>query len=328
MVGVAGDGRQTRRIPAAGDGRGGGLSRGAVAVALLYILLWSSAFIATKVGVTNSPPLTLLSTRFLAAAALLAALARARGLRAPQGSRAWGRLALFGLLNCALYLGLGYESLRQLSAGMGAILAATNPLLLALVAPRLLGERLTPARVVGLVLGFGGVLFVMGARLGAGGARDTAAGMALQLAGVLFLVAATVVYKRRPPTEHPLVVNAVQLGAAGLALVPPALLAEDPLHARVNGPLVWSFLYLVFVISIGASLLWFWLLARGEASVASAYYFLTPVFGLGLAALLLGEPVGPRDLIGLVAIAVGIALIGRPVVPRRPGADAVPAPPD
>ncbi|MCA1669249.1 MAG: EamA family transporter [Thermomicrobia bacterium] len=81
-----------------------------VPVALLYILLWSSAFIATKVGVTHSPPLTLLAVRFLCAAAILAALARARGLPAPCGRAAWGRLALFGLLNCALYLGFVYES--------------------------------------------------------------------------------------------------------------------------------------------------------------------------------------------------------------------------
>ena len=283
-----------------------GRSRVVVAVALLYILLWSSAFIATKVGVTHSPPLTLLSVRFLCAAAILTVLARARGLPAPQGRSAWGRLALFGLLNCALYLGFGYESLRHLSAGMGSILAATNPLILALVAPRLLGERLTPPRVLGLILGFGGVIFVMGARLGRGGKADTATGMALQLAGVVCLVGATVVYKRRPPKEHPLVINAVQLGAAGLALVLPALLAEDPLHARVDAPLAWSFLYLVFVISIGASLLWFWLLARGEASVASAYYFLTPIFGLGLA-----------------AVAAGIALIGRPATRARATTDEI-----
>jgi len=287
-------------------------SRVVVAVALLYILLWSSAFIATKVGVTHSPPLTLLSVRFLCAATILAVIARVRGLPAPQGRAAWLRLGLFGLLNCTLYLGFVYESLRHLSAGMGAILAATNPLMLALVAPRLLAERLTPTRVLGLILGFGGVIFVMGARLGEGGKADTAMGMALQLAGVVCLVGATVVYKRRPPQEHPLVINAVQLGTAGLALVLPALLAEDPIHARVDAPLAWSFLYLVFVISIGASLLWFWLLARGEASVASAYYFLTPIFGLGLAAILLGEPFGPRDIIGLAAVAVGIALIGRP----------------
>ncbi|MCA1724666.1 MAG: DMT family transporter [Thermomicrobia bacterium] len=169
----------------------------------------------------------------------------------------------------------------------------------------------------------------MSARLGGGGKADTGVGMALQLVGVVCLVGATIVYKRRPPREHPLVVNTVQLGAAGIALVVPALLAEDPLGVRIDAPLIWSFLYLVFVISIGASLLWFWLLARGEASVASAYYFLTPIFGLGLAALLLGEPFGPRDLIGLAAVAVGIALIGRPAaLPMTQAATATDDPRD
>src|SRR5450755_798207 len=74
-------------------------------VALFYILLWSSAFIATKIGVTHSPPLTLLSARFLTAALLMGVLARLWKLPFPRGWRSWGRLALFGLLNSALYLG-------------------------------------------------------------------------------------------------------------------------------------------------------------------------------------------------------------------------------
>jgi len=67
----------------------------------------------------------------------------------------------------------------------------------------------------------------------------------------------------------------------------------------------------VLVISIGASLLWFWLLKRGEASTVSSYYFLTPIAGLALAALLLNEPFGIRDAFGLVAVAIGIAIINR-----------------
>ncbi|MDB5075111.1 MAG: hypothetical protein JWO42_1290 [Chloroflexi bacterium] len=279
-------------------------------VALLYILLWSSAFIATRVGVQHSPPLSLLCIRFLIAAGLLAALACLRGLPAPRGRQAWLRLALFGLLNSGLYLGFSYEATRQMSAGMGSIIAALNPLLLTLMAPRLLGERLRPGKVLGLVLGFGGVVFVMGARLGGGGKVDTAGGMALAVVGVICLVCGTIVYKRWSPREHPLVINAVQLSAAGLALLP-ALLVEHPERVHLDAPLLWSAVYLVFAISIGASLLWFWLLERGEASVVSAYYFLTPIFGLGLAALLLGEPFGLRDGIGLLAVAAGIALINR-----------------
>ncbi len=281
-----------------------------ILVALFYILLWSSAFIATKIGVTHSPPLTLLSARFLVAALLMAGLVWARKLSWPQGWRAWGRLALFGLLNCALYLGCTYEALRYLSAGMGAIIAATNPLLLTLIAPIVLRERLTWWRIFGLILGFGGVLFVMSARLNSNSQFDTVGGIVLSFIGVICLVAATLFYKRYPPREHAFVVNTVQLGAAGLALLLPAFLFEHPEQVRIDAPLAWSFLYLV-VISIGASLLWFWLLKRGEASTVSSYYFLTPITGLALAAILLGEPFGVRELFGLVAVAGGIALINR-----------------
>ncbi|GHO59371.1 DMT family transporter [Ktedonobacter robiniae] len=287
-----------------------------VAVALFYILLWGSAFIATKVGVSYSPPLTFLAIRFLVAALLMALLAWAWRVPWPRGWAAWGRLSLFGLLNCALYLGCNYEALRSLSAGMGSIIAATNPLLLTLVAPFVLRERLTWWRVLGLLLGFGGVLFVMGARLNGNGQLDTVGGMLISFIGVIGLVAATLFYKRYPPREHAFVVNTVQLGAAGLALLIPALLFEHPEQFTLNAPLIESFLYLVLVISIGASLLWFWLLQRGEASVVSAYYFLTPIAGLALAALLLGEPFTLRDALGLVAVAAGIALINRPVRAR------------
>lgn len=287
-----------------------------VAVALLYILLWSSSFIATKDVLRHSPPLTLLAARLLAAACIMAALARMRGAARPRGRAAWGRLALFGLLNSALPLGFNFEALRHLSAGTGAIIAATNPLIVALVAPRLLGERLSPVRIVGLGLGFGGVIFVMATRLGVG--IDTPLGILLSSLSVLSLVAATLLYKRIQPTEHPLVVNAVQLAAAGLAVTPLALLFERPGPVRMAPSFIGAFLYLVLVISIAASLLWFWLLARGEASVVSAYFFLTPIFGIGLAALLLGEPFSARDGLGLGAVAAGIFLISRPaVVPRE-----------
>ncbi len=282
------------------------------AVTLFYILLWGSAFIATKIGVTHSPPFTFLALRFLVAALCMAALAWGRRLPWPRGWSAWGRLALFGLLNSAVYLGCNYVALRSLSAGMGSIISATNPLILTLVAPFVLRERLTWWRVFGLILGFGGVVFVMVARLNGQSQLDTPGGMLISFIGVLGFVAATLLYKRYPPREHAFVVNAVQLGAAGLILLPLALLFEEPAQIQIVAPLVEAFLYLVLIISIGASLLWFWLLKRGEASAVSAYYFLTPIFGLALAAILLGEPFGPRDALGLVAVAAGIALINHP----------------
>ncbi|MDQ6925834.1 MAG: DMT family transporter, partial [Candidatus Eremiobacteraeota bacterium] len=96
-----------------------------------------------------------------------------------------------------------------------------------------------------------------------------------------------------------------------IVLLPLAIAFEGKPHAVWTWQFVVSFWYVVLVMSVGASLLWFWLLTHGEASRVSAYYFLTPVFGLALAALLLREPVGVRDIGGLIAIALGISLVQR-----------------
>ena len=94
-------------------------------------------------------------------------------------------------------------------------------------------------------------------------------------------------------------------------LVPVAALVFGAPSVPLTADLVWSFVYLVLVLSVGASLLWFWLLSHGAASRVSAFYFLTPIFGLAFSAVLLGEPVGPGDAIGLVAVALGIVLVQR-----------------
>jgi drug/metabolite transporter (DMT)-like permease len=105
------------------------------------------------------------------------------------------------------------------------------------------------------------------------------------------------------------VLNAAQLFCAGLALVPAALLIEGTPHVQWTAPLVASLAYLIVVLSVGASMLWFWILQHGEASRVSAYFFLTPVFGLLLGAVLLGEPLVPMDALALVVIATGLWLV-------------------
>jgi drug/metabolite transporter (DMT)-like permease len=279
--------------------------------ALFYVLLWSSGFIAAKICVRYSPPMILLSVRFLLATVLMWAAARWIGASFPTTRFGWLRLAAIGVLNMAAPMGFNFVALRQVSAGTAAIAAATNPLLLALLAPKLLGERMTPQRAVGLFLGFGGVVVVMTARVGAGGRSDSPLGVVLLLANVVSLVAATVLLKRSPPRESLIVINAVQMLVSGVLLLVPAIAFEHVGDIRFTAAFVGSFVYLLFVLSIGASLLWFWLLSRGEASVASSYLFLTPLLGLLLAWVFLGEAFTLRDGMGLLATMAGIALIRR-----------------
>jgi drug/metabolite transporter (DMT)-like permease len=282
-------------------------------LAVFYIFLWASAFVPSRVVSTTAPPLWILAFRFSLAGALLLGGALAAGLKLPREPRTWGRLALLGLTANAGYLGLTYLALRHLSSGMGAILASTNPLLLALAAPRLLGEPLTRRKLLGMVLGVSGVVITMAARAGLQTARPQ--DVALAIGGVVSLTASTILYKRLHDKSHPLVVNGAQLFCAGLILVPAALLLHGAPHVALSAQIAVAFAYLVVVMSIGASLLWFWLLSHGDASRVSAWYFLTPVFGLLLGAALLGEKLAPLDAVGLVVIAAGLLLVTREVTP-------------
>jgi drug/metabolite transporter (DMT)-like permease len=279
-------------------------------LAVCYVVLWASAYVPSKIGATAVAPMWFLVARFLAAGLVMAAIAVVLRRAFPVRLSDWLTYAALGVLANAAYLGLTYMALsRGLGAGIGSIVASTNPLILAVVAPRLLGEPLTWRKGLGLVLGFGGVVGVMLARTGGTSARPAEVGLAL--VGVTSNVASTILFKRAQGRPDLLAINTIQLCAAGLALIAPALLLEPSPRVELSLAVVLSFVYLVGVLSVGASLLWFWLLSRGAASRVSAFYFLTPIFGLAFGALLLGEAIGPGDAVGLIAVALGILLVQR-----------------
>jgi drug/metabolite transporter (DMT)-like permease len=278
------------------------------AAAIFFVFLWGSAFVPSKIGVLASSPLWFLVFRFAVSGALALTIARGMGAAWPQGRKAWTLVILLGILANAIYLGCTYEALRHLAAGVGSVVTSTSPLVLALVAPALLGEKLTAKKALGMLLGFAGVVAIMYARAGSGTAepRD----VALAFLGVLGSVASTIVFKKFLVALDVKMVTALQLFAASIALLPFALVLEGAPHAMWGPKIIIAFVYLVAAMSVGGSLIWFWLLEKGEASRVTAYYFLSPVFGLGVAALF-GEPLSVRDLGGLVAIAAGIAIVQR-----------------
>ncbi len=280
------------------------------AAAILYVFLWATAFVPSRVLARGAPPLWILTIRFAIAGGILLSIAAAMRLPIPRDARTWVRLFAVGLGGNALYLGLTYEALRHLSAGMGSIIASTNPLILALVAPWLLREPLTARKVVGLLLGFSGVVLAMHARAGSQSARVQ--DVLLAGAGVLAFVFSNILYKRMAARPHPVVLNGAQLLSAAVALLPAAIALEGEPRLTWTGPVFWSLAYLIVVLSVGASMLWFWILQHGEASRVSAYFFVTPVFGLLLSAALLGEQLTGRDGVALVVIATGLWLAARP----------------
>jgi drug/metabolite transporter (DMT)-like permease len=277
-------------------------------LALLFSLLWASGFVAIKIALRDCPPLLLMASRFLVGGAVLLLIARLRGSALPATWRTRRAIAILGVLNNAFYLGVTALLLVRLSAGTGAVLASTNPLMLAVAAPWFLDERLTVPKALGLVVSYAGVAWVMWRRVGA---QDSASDMLIWLCCSGFLVTATILFKRWRLGADLLVINGGQLLAAGIVLTLPALLFESLGAVHLSLPLLAAQAYLITVISTAAMMLWLWLLRHGDATRAGAWFFLNPVLGLFMAAVVLGEPLHAQDFLGSLLVGAGIYMVQR-----------------
>lgn len=277
-------------------------------LALIFCFFWSSAFAANKINLRYAPPLWNLTIRCSVAGMIMLALAYWHGQALPRAWRAYGRLGLFGLFNTAPYMLFTLWGLQQVSAGTAAIIASTHPLVLTLVAPVALKEPWTRNKLSGVLLGCGGIWFVMITRVGS---NNSLAGMAWVTAGVLSLILGTLLFKRYPPRETLLIANSVQLFISGIVLLPFALIESAPTAIDVTWQLVVGLGYVTLGVNTIGMAIWLWLLQRGEASRVSAYYFLTPIFGLAISAVLLGDQLGVRDGFGLLLVGSGIFLVNR-----------------
>lgn len=276
----------------------------------LFCLLWSYAFIAGKIGVTDCPPLILLTARFsLAGILILGVLA----LRREGWQLSWRDVAVYsvlGLANNALYLGLGYTGLKTVSAGIGGLIVSANPVFTAVLAALFLGEVLTWRKVAGLVLGVVGVAFIVWHRISVG--TEHVEGIVFTLASLASIVTGTILFKLLAPKGSLWIGNGIQNLAGGLALLPFAITLSSVSEIVPSARLLGAFAFLVIGGSILAYALWFHLLKECGATSASAYHFLMPPLSMLFAFLVLGEHVESRDLLGIIPVALGIYLVTRP----------------
>jgi drug/metabolite transporter (DMT)-like permease len=281
----------------------------------LFCLLWSFAFVAGKIGVTDCPPLILLTARFSLAGILIFGISALRGEGWQMTWRDAAVFAVLGVANNALYLGLGYTGLKTVSAGLGGLVVSANPVFTAMLAALLLGETLTWRKVAGLLLGISGVGFIVWHRISVG--TDSLHGILFTLASLASIVVGTILFKLLAPKGSLWVGNGIQNLAGGLALLPFALTFSSVSEIVPSTRLLGAFAFLVLGGSILGYLLWFHLLKVCGATAASAYHFLMPPLGMLFAFLVLGEHVELRDLLGIIPVALAIYLVTRPATVRR-----------
>jgi drug/metabolite transporter (DMT)-like permease len=276
----------------------------------LFLVFWSSGFVAAKLGLEGAEPITFLALRFVIVAGLMLVIAAA--LRAPWPRRAAeiGHILVVGLIMQAVYFSAAYLAFDAgVTAGGLALVVGMQPVVTAVLAAPLLGERVRPLQVAGLVLGVVGIVMVLGEKLAAG--LGTPFGIMVAVVALFSITCGTLYQKRFCPRFDLWTGGTLQFAIAALATGAVALLFED-------NSITWSpafaaaLAYLVLITSIIAIALLNLMLRRGEAGRVASLFFLVPPGAALVAWLVLGETLGLIALIGMAVATIGVALVMRP----------------
>ncbi len=286
-------------------GTTGAMDIRALLLGVAFAAMWSSAFATARVIVAHAPPLAALSIRFLISGLIAVLIARALGQTwrlPPAQARA---VILFGLCQNAAYLGLNFIAMQWIEASLAAIIAASMPLIVATLGWALLGQRLRPLGVAGLIAGFFGVSLIMGTRL-SGGADP--ASVLLCVGGALALAIATLTVRGASSGGNLLMVVGLQMLVGSVVLGLLSALTET-LSVTWSPAFLAAFAYQIIVPGLAATFIWFTLVGRIGGTRAATFHFLNPFFGVAIAAALLGEEVRSLDILGVAVTMVGILAV-------------------
>ena len=273
-------------------------------------IIWGGAFFFIHVAVHAMPPLTYVWLRLSIAALGLIVFLKLRGEPLGLPMAVWKPMILLSILNNVVPFILFGWSQQQIASGLASILNATTPIW-GVVAAHLFtrDERMTPARIGGVLLGFGGVAMMIAPSLGnLGGAALPQ--LACVVASLSYALAAVYARRFRQMGLKPLSVTTGQLAAGAVIMLPIALLVDRPWTLAMPGLAAWAALAaLALVCTSFAYVLYFRLIDRAGATNALLVTLLVPPTAILLGGLFLGEQLAAQDFLGLGLIALGLAAI-------------------
>lgn len=272
-------------------------------VAAIAPVAWGSTYVVTSQLLPAESPLWGAALRALPAGLVLLLLARRR----PRGVW-WWRSAVLGVLNVGAFFVLVYLAAQLLPSGVAAMLMATSPAVILLLAWPLAAERPALLSLAGAVVGFAGVVVLLA---GATGTIDLW-GVAASLAAMLMSSVGFVLARRWNDGTPVLAVTAWQLTGGGVALVAVALLVEGAPPALTGSELL-GFAYLSLVATALAFATWFGALKHLPAGAVGLIGLLNPVAGVALGVIVASEAFSAVQLAGMAIVVAGI-LLGQPLV--------------
>ena len=271
-----------------------------------FSFIWSSAFTSAKILVTAASPLMVLSLRFFISGLLGIALARMLGQKIQLNKGEWTVVVIIGISQNAIYLAFNFIAMQWIEASLAAIIASLLPLVVAAVCWIFLGEKTGFKGMLGLIVGFGGVLVIMLDKLSSSNAY---LGMTLCLIAVAALAGATLYVGRMMSlNKNVVMIVGLQMLVGSITLFPFSLIFET-WNIEWSTSFVLAFLYTTLVPGLLETLIWFFLVRRIGPVKAATFHFLNPFFGVLVAAFILSEPLSISDGIGVTIIMAGILLV-------------------
>jgi drug/metabolite transporter (DMT)-like permease len=285
------------------------------AMPAVFVLVWATGFVVARYGMPHAPPLGFLTLRYalsVLAFALWIGVSRAAW---PRGRAQWGHLAVTGVLMHAGYLGGVWAAVKAgIGAGTVALIVGLQPVLTAIwLSLTGSAHSISRRQWLGLLLGFGGLMLVVGHKLGVG--EVTRWNLGLAVFALLSITVGTLYQKRFVAPCDVRTANAVQLAAALLVSLPLALAERgqwNVSHPEFIGAMAWS----VLVLTLGGSSMLYLLIQRGAAAKVTSLLYLVPPCTAVMAWLLFREPLSAQMLAGIAVTAMGVALVVREAVPR------------
>jgi len=273
----------------------------------IFVLLWSTGFVATKYVLNNAEPLTYLAIRMALVVALMAVIA---AIARPQWPDRIGIVhsAVAGILVHGFYLGgTAIAIAHSIPAGLSALIPGLQPILTSTVANRWLGERVTPLQWAGLLIGLAGVVLILHGRPMSGDAGWGWLASAVSLVSITF---GTLYQKRYCSRIDWRAGNLLQYIAVTAFFSIAAWLFEDN-AVRWTSEFVLALVWLAVVLSIGSIGLLYWLIRRSAATSVASLFYLVPAVTALMAYLLFGERLDPLAIVGMAACAAAVFLVNR-----------------
>jgi len=288
-------------------------SLGAREWAMLVTLsvLWGSSFFFVGVVVSALPPLTIVLLRVGLACLALWSIACVMGFQPPGSLRVWGAFFGMGLLNNVIPFSLIVWAQTQIASGLASILNAATPLFTVIVAGLLLtDERVTAAKLIGVVIGFAGVVVMIGPSTLGGLGTNLLAQMAVLGAALSYAFAGVFGRRFKAMGVNSIVTAAGQVTASFVILTPIAFYVDQPLQLAMPGIATWVAIIGLAILSTAlAYILYFRILASAGATNLLLVTLLIPVSAILLGSLVLGETLELVHFAGMAFIAIGLSVI-------------------